>query len=282
MTYVQMDYRIPEDCTGTILETIVRDKLREIRSAAQKWPVTAIKMALDRAPDVRSLRQALLEHAPAIIAEIKKASPSAGLLRTDFDPVQIALQYQEAGAAAISVVTEGKHFNGGLEILAALRWQMDLPLLRKDFVVDPYQLYEARHAGADAVLLIASLLTPSSLKLLCREAEKLGMDALVEIHTEKELEMALASGASLVGVNNRDLRTMSVSLDVSFSLAAKIPNGVLAISESGIKTPEDIRRLSDAGFRGFLIGEQLLRSPSPAGALFELLRGRSSPRRRSS
>jgi len=210
--------------------------------------------------------------APAIIAEIKRASPSAGLIRADFDPVKIAAEYQDSGAAALSIVTEVKNFRGGMEILARLRWNTKIPLLRKDFIIDPYQVLEARHVGADAVLLIAALLDTSALISLRAETERHGMAALIEVHNEPELQRALEAGATLVGVNNRDLRTFEVSLDVSLNLARIIPKGVLAVAESGIRTADDVRRLADVGYRGFLVGEHLMRSPSPGAALAQLLR----------
>jgi indole-3-glycerol phosphate synthase len=267
------DYELPEDLKNTVLDRIMRDKVHEIVGAKSKLPAVSIENVLERAPDLHSFKKALAGKSPAIIAEIKKASPSAGVIRKDFDPVKIAREYQESGAAAISVLTEVQHFQGGLEILALLRWSTRLSLLRKDFIVDSYQLLESRHAGADAVLLIAALLDDSRLKGLRIEAERLGMDALVEIHSESELQRALDAGAGIIGVNNRDLRTFEVSLDVSLKIAPIIPPNVITVTESGIRTPEDIRRLADAGFRGFLIGEQLMRSPSPGTALAALLRG---------
>ncbi len=267
------DYRVPEMLKGTILEKIMHAKVHELIGSSKKLPAISMESVLDRAPEVRPFKKALQSHSPAIIAEIKKASPSAGVIRPDFDPAKIAREYSESGAAALSVITEVQHFQGGLEILASLRWDSPLPMLRKDFIIDRYQIIEARHAGADAVLLIAVLLEDETLKNLRIEAERHGMEALVEVHNELELERALASGASLIGVNNRDLRTFEVSLDVALHLAAKLPEGVLAVAESGIRTREDVRRLSDAGYTGFLVGEQLMRAPSPGKALKELIEG---------
>jgi indole-3-glycerol phosphate synthase len=264
-------YEIPEAVKGTILEGIVRQKLHELVDAAKKLPSISLENVLERAPQVRSFRNALTRRRPAIIAEIKKASPSAGVIRHDFDPVQIAGEYSDSGAAALSVVTEVHHFHGGLEILARLRWKTSIPLLRKDFIVDPYQILEARHAGADAVLLIVALLDASRLKMLLEESERWGMDALVEVHNEQELQRALDAGASLIGVNNRDLRSFEVSLDISLNLACMIPKDALAVSESGIRTADDVRRLSDAGFQAFLVGSHLMRSPSPGASLSQLL-----------
>jgi indole-3-glycerol phosphate synthase len=264
-------YHLPQELEGTILAGIVQTKAREIVGARKKWPLPAIRNALEHAGEVRSLRRALARHSPAIIAEIKRASPSAGLLRADFDPLRIADEYERSGAAAISVVTEGTYFRGSLEILAALRWNTRIPLLRKDFIIDAYQIFEARHANADSILLIAALLGTAELRRLREETESLGMEALVEVHDEAELERALEAGAGLIGVNNRNLRTFEVSLDVSLKLAPLLPKEVLAVAESGLHTAEDIRRLADCGYRGFLVGEQLLRSASPGEALKALL-----------
>jgi indole-3-glycerol phosphate synthase len=266
------DYRVPEALKGSILEKIMHARMHELIGARNKLPAVCLESVVDRAPHVRPLTRALTRRIPAIIAEIKRASPSAGLIRQDFDPIKIAREYQDSGAAALSVITEVKHFRGGLEILALLRWNTKIPLLRKDFIVDPYQILEARHAGADAVLLITALLDTSALKNLRVEAERYGMEALIEVHDEAELKRAVDAGASLIGVNNRDLRTFEVSFDVSLNLARIIPKGVLAVAESGIRTADDLRRLSDAGYRGFLVGEHLLRSPSPGAALTQLIR----------
>jgi len=266
MTISATKYGFPVELRGTILAQIIAARIPEIESAKKKFPEVSIRMALDRAPEVRSLKRALMRR-PGIIAEIKKASPSAGMLRPDFDPVRIADEYHKAGAVAISILTEANFFHGGLETLASLRWRTDLPLLRKDFVVDPYQVLEARHAGADAVLLIAALLEATALQQLRRCAEGLGMDALVEVHTEAELARALEAGSTLIGVNSRDLKSFEVSLDVWERLAACLPREAVAVAESGLRAPEDIRRLIKAGYRGFLIGEPLMRAASPGAAL---------------
>jgi len=240
-----------------------------------------IRKVLDRAPAPRSLKGALSCGNPAIIAELKKASPSAGLLRADFNPVNLARELQESGASAFSVITEVKHFQGSLENLASLRWHTKLPLLRKDFVLDSYQVLEARQAGADALLLIAALLDPSSLKSLRSEIEALGMEALVEVHDEADLEMAADSGATLIGVNNRDLRTFEVSIETALRLAQKIPKTAVAVAESGIRSQADVLRLWNAGFRGFLIGEQLMRATSPGSELRKLIPPANASRRSS-
>ena len=214
MTGIASEYRLPESLKGTILETIMHDRMHELLGAKERTPAIVLESSLGNAAAVRSFRKALLSRLPAVIAEIKKASPSAGLIREDFDFIKIAQEYRDAGAAALSVITEVRHFRGGLEILASLRWNNLLPLLRKDFIVDRYQVLEARHAGADAVLLITALLDTAALRDLRMEAERYGMEALVEVHNEPELERALESGATLIGVNNRDLRTFQVSLPI--------------------------------------------------------------------
>ncbi len=271
------EYRLPAALKGTILDEIVRAKVPELIAAKRKLPAASIESVLHRAARIRSFKGALAKKPPSIIAEVKRASPSAGIIREDFDPVEIAMEYQRSEAAAISVITEVHHFQGGLENLARIRWHTQTPLLRKDFIIDPYQILEARHAGADAVLLIAALLGPESLRRLRGEAERLGMDALIEVHNEPELRQALDAGATLIGVNNRDLRTFEVSLEVSLSLARLLPENALAVAESGIRTPDDMRRLSEAGYTGFLMGERLMGSPSPGAALSELI---SSVKRR--
>jgi indole-3-glycerol phosphate synthase len=265
------DYVMPEAIKGTILEKIVHAKVHELIGSQGKLPAVSLESAMDRAPAVRSFKRALMTRKPAILAEIKQASPSAGLICEDFDPIRIAKEYQDSGAAVLSVITEVKHFRGGLEILARLRWSAKIPLLRKDFLIDPYQILESRHAGADAVLLIAALLDSSMLRHMRAEAERYGMEALVEVHNESEMQRALDAGATVIGVNNRDLRSFEVSLDVALNLARILPKGIIGIAESGIRTPDDIRRLSEAGYRGFLVGEHLMRSRSPGAALKELM-----------
>jgi indole-3-glycerol phosphate synthase len=271
MWNVAGDYVMPETIKGTILEKIVHAKAHELVGSQSRLPAISLESVLDRAPAVRSFKRALAARAPAILAEIKRASPSAGVIREDFDPIRIAREYQDSGAAVLSVITEVKHFRGGLEILARLRWDVKIPLLRKDFLIDPYQILEARHAGADAVLLIAALLDASMLRRMREEAERYGMEALVEVHDEAELQRALDAGATVIGVNNRDLRSFEVTLETSLNLARLMPKGILTIAESGIRTPDDMRRLSDAGYRGFLIGEHLMRSASPGAALKKLI-----------
>ena len=208
---------------------------------------------------------------PAIIAEIKKASPSKGVLREDFEPAAIAREYEENGAAAISVLTDGPFFQGSLADLAAAKQAVRLPALRKDFTLNEYHVVEAAANGADAVLLIAAILEEKQIRDLRELAGRWGMAALVEVHNRRELKTALGAGADIVGVNNRNLKTFEVTLETSLRLAEDIPAGVLKISESGIHSREDIQRLARAGFRAFLVGEHLLKSASPGAALGALV-----------
>lgn len=206
-----------------------------------------------------------------IIAEVKRASPSKGLIREDFDPVAIAQDYAANGAAALSVVTEERFFEGSLDFLSAIREVVSLPMLRKDFILDPYQLVEARSFGADAILLIATILGKTQLRELHEQARELSLEILVEVHTEEDLDSALEAGVQLVGINNRDLHTFEVDLSVSERLLRQVPSGVLAVCESGIGSVEHLQRLERAGSHVFLIGETLMRAPSPGAKLTELL-----------
>jgi indole-3-glycerol phosphate synthase len=206
-----------------------------------------------------------------IIAECKRRSPSRGVLRADYDPVSIARSYVEAGAAAISVLTEPTFFDGSLEHLAAIRAAVDVPLLRKDFIVSEYQLLEAKAAGADAVLLIVAALPPRDLVALLEQATAMGLDALVEVHDAVEMSVALDAGARIVGVNNRNLRTLEVDVEASERLIVQIPSDVVAVSESGLRTADDLARLRTLGYRAFLIGERFMTDPNPGVALRSLL-----------
>jgi indole-3-glycerol phosphate synthase len=207
-----------------------------------------------------------------IIAEIKKASPSKGLIRADFDPVQIAQDYAAHGASAISVLTEERYFQGSLDYLEQIHEAVSLPLLRKDFMLDPYQIVEAKSYGADAVLFIAAMLEPGLMRDLREQADALSLDALMEVHTERELESALGAGARLIGINNRDLKTFAVDLATTERLAPRVPSGALAVCESGIDSLEQIRRVEKFGVHTFLIGEQLMRATQPGQRLAELLK----------
>jgi indole-3-glycerol phosphate synthase len=211
---------------------------------------------------------------PAIIAEFKRRSPSRGVIRADFDQVEIQRAYQRGGADAYSVLTEEDHFGGRLDDLRALRETARVPLLRKDFLFDPYQIYESRAAGADAVLLIVAALDDRRLRGLIELSRELAMNALVEVHTEAEGERAILCGAEIVGINNRDLHSFKVDLAVSLELAPRLPGHVTVVSESGISGPDDIRRLMGAGIHAFLVGEHLMRAQDP-GLELHRLRGAS-------
>jgi indole-3-glycerol phosphate synthase len=209
-----------------------------------------------------------------VIAECKRRSPSRGVLAAQYEPVSIAMKYEAGGAAAISVLTEPTFFDGSLAHLTAVREAVGLPLLRKDFVVDDYQLLEARAAGADAVLLIVAALEQSELVRLQSRAWDLGLAALVEVHDDEELARAVESGARLIGVNNRNLRTLTVDVSASDRLAAKMPAHVVGVSESGLQTRGDLERLAAAGYRAFLIGERFMTDPDPARAIADLIGAR--------
>jgi indole-3-glycerol phosphate synthase len=219
----------------------------------------------------RDFAGALRATCPAIIAEIKKASPSKGLLAPGFNPSRIAEAYGTGGAAALSVLTDEQHFEGSLQDLESARAATPLPVLRKDFTIDPAQIVESAAAGADAILLIAAILTGRQLRDFRETAETYNMAALVEVHDQEELSAAVDSGASVIGVNNRDLRTFEVSLEMSMRLAEHMPDRVTRVTESGIHSSADVRRLRAAGFHAFLVGEHLMRSGDPAQALRALL-----------
>jgi indole-3-glycerol phosphate synthase len=221
----------------------------------------------------RGFARSLAGERRRIVAEVKKASPSKGLIRADFDPVAIALDYEAHGASAISVLTEERFFQGSLRHLEEIRDAVKVPLLRKDFTVDPYQIIEAKSHGADAVLLIAAMLDPGLLSDLRAQAGTLGLDALVEVHTESDLAAALEARAQVIGINNRDLKTFDVDLSTTERLAPLIPRGTAGVCESGIDSPEQIRRIESSGVHVFLIGEALMRAHEPGKKLAALLRG---------
>ena len=260
------------------------DLLRTIVAATQQITDTRRAQepasALERRAAARQPRGARFEAALAmagrvnVIAECKRRSPSRGVLAAQYDPVSIARKYEAGGAAAISVLTEPTFFDGALGHLTAVREAVDLPLLRKDFVVDDYQLLEARAAGADAVLLIVAALDQPDLVRLQARAWTLDLAALVEVHDDEELARALDSGARLIGVNNRNLRTLAVDVGASDRLAAKLPARVVGVSESGLQTRDDLERLAAAGYRAFLIGERFMTDPDPARAIADLIGAR--------
>ncbi|MFL5242154.1 MAG: indole-3-glycerol phosphate synthase TrpC [Gemmataceae bacterium] len=257
---------------ATILDEIVATKRREIAEARQRVSLAELNRRLVSAPPVRDFRAAL-KRAPgmAVIAEVKRASPSAGLIREDFDAVAIAHIYEQNGASCISVLTDAPYFQGSLEHLRAVRQAVHVPVLRKDFILDGYQIAEARCAGADAVLLIAEILDDASLRQLLSETGQLGMQALVELYEAANLPRVIDAGAQLIGINNRDLRTLVTRLEHTLDLAPRVPAGCCLVSESGISTREDIKRLEKAGVRAVLIGETLMRSADIGVKLRDLL-----------
>ena len=257
----------------TILQKIVASKRTEIEEARRALPEKELERLLDNAPAPGDF-QAALERPGAVqfIAEAKKASPSAGILRSDFQPVAIAQTYERHGAACISVLTDKPFFQGDLSHLSAIRKAVALPLLRKDFVLDRYQLLEARLAGADAVLLIAEILDRATLPRLVKQAEELGLQTLVELYDKENLPRVIHSGSRLIGVNNRNLRDFVTRLEHTLELAGLVPAECCLVSESGIRTRQDVLRLQEAGVRAVLVGETLMRAPD-IGARLDELRG---------
>lgn len=256
----------------TILDEIVASKRREVAAARLRMPLQEMEDQAASAPPVRDFRAALAGPGPIqLIAEVKKASPSAKVIRADFDPIAIARAYQGHGAACLSVLTDVPYFQGHLSYLARIRASVAIPLLRKDFIIDEYQVVEARLAGADAILLIAEILDDETLARLLARARGLGMAALVEFHEEANLPRVLASGADLVGINNRDLRRFVTDLDLTLRLRPQIPPDVLLVSESGIRTHADVKRLEAAGVSAILVGESLMRAEDIGLAVEQLL-----------
>ncbi len=258
--------------TLTILDEIVISKQAEIAAAQRRLPLEKLEAQLAVAPPVRDFRAALLPPGPIrLIAEIKKASPSAQVIRNDFDPAAIALTYQAHGATCLSVLTDAPYFQGHLTHLTRIRQSATIPLLRKDFLIDEYQIVEARSAGADAVLLIAEILDDALISRLLQRARQLGMAALVEFHDAANLPRVLGLGADLVGINNRDLRHFSTDIEHTLRLRDQIPSEVVLVSESGIRTRHDVERLQAAGISAILVGESLMRAPDIGAAVRQLL-----------
>ncbi|HEU0036378.1 MAG TPA: indole-3-glycerol phosphate synthase TrpC [Kofleriaceae bacterium] len=259
----------------SILDDILAAKRVEVAGAKAARPLADVETAARAAGPVRGLRAALAR-APGqpvrVLAEIKRASPSAGAIRAGADPAAIALEYAEAGAAAISVLTDRQFFDGELGFLAACRARVGIPLLRKDFIVDPYQIAEARAAGADGVLLIVAALDRGQLAELAAAALHYELDALVEVHDLREAETALSLGAALVGVNHRDLRTFTIDMSLTSQVAPLVPDGTVLVAESGIRSAADVQLLGAVGAHAVLVGEQLMRAASPGEAL-RALRG---------
>lgn len=255
-----------------VLDTIVARTRERVAEESARRSLEELRDFAELAPPPRPFAAALARPGRVnVIAEHKRRSPSRGAIREDLEPAEVARGYEGAGAAALSVLTDEPFFGGRIEHLIAARGATSLPVLRKDFVVDPWQVWEARAAAADAVLLIVAALGDDDLETLLALAGEAGLDALVEVHDRGELDRALGAGARIVGINNRNLKTMEVSLDTALSLASALPDGVVAVAESGIRTGDDVRRLREAGFEAFLIGERLMSAPDPGAALRSLL-----------
>lgn len=256
----------------TILDKIVAKKKEEIAVAQRSRPIAELESRLDAAPPIRDFFTPLAAGGPIkLIAEVKKASPSKGVIRADFDPVEIAKIYEKSGATCISVLTDESFFQGSLAFLTAIRQQVGLPLLRKDFLIDEYQLVESRVAGADAVLLIAECLDDCGLRSLHNRAIELGMTPLVEFYEPENAQRVVEAGAVLIGVNNRDLRTFEVDLQHTVRMREELPEDCTLVGESGIASRNDVQYLEDAGVDAMLVGEQLMRQPSIEVGVRELL-----------
>jgi len=257
--------------TGTVLDQILEARRAEVDHRKRVLPEVALKYGVKAASPVRGFSAALSRDAFNIVAELKPASPSRGIIREPFDPAALAKSLEAAGAAALSVLTEGEFFRGSLKNLRDARKETALPALRKDFIFDTWQVWEARANDADSFLLIVAALGDELLRELIALGRELQMEPLVEVHTRPELDRALAASARLLGVNNRDLKTLEVRMQTSFELIEHIPDDCLAVAESGLRTHADLAELRRAGFDAFLIGEHLMAAPDPAAALFHLL-----------
>jgi indole-3-glycerol phosphate synthase len=257
-----------------ILDRILATKRAEVQRAASVRPLADVRREAEARGGLRdfcgAIRRKLADGEPAVIAEVKKASPSKGVLRADFDPAAIAASYASHGAACLSVLTDREYFQGAPEYLALARDTCELPVLRKDFVIDPYQVLEARALGADAILLIVAALDDIRLRDLEAVAASLGMAILVEVHDRAELERALRLATPLVGINNRNLRTFETTLDTTLALLPSIPHGRIVVTESGILAPPDVARMRAAGVNAFLVGEAFMRAPDPGTELARL------------
>lgn len=254
-----------------VLRTIIAAR-RRIAGLRANTPIESIRADAESRTNFRNFAGAISGEVLSVIAELKRASPSRGLLRPEYRPLEIAESYQQAGASALSVLTEEQFFRGSLNDLKAVQEAVRLPVLRKDFIVDEYQVYETVAAGADALLLIVAALEDKDLKQLIGLSEQLHVAPLVEVHTAAELERAVAADAQIIGINNRNLNTLEVKLETSFRLREMIPSSCLAVSESGIKTGNDLERLAKAGFNAVLIGEHLMLADDPGKELSRLLK----------
>jgi indole-3-glycerol phosphate synthase len=257
-----------------ILEKIITVKHREIEDSRSIVSVSDLEQQCSKLPPTRdfvhALRSRVEKSQPAVIAEIKKASPSKGVIREDFDPAEIARSYEQSGAACLSVLTDRDFFQGAPEYLTAAKAVTNIPIIRKDFIIDPYQVFEARAMGADCILLIVAALDTTQMIELEKVAQRLGLAVLVEVHSEEELEEAFSLKTPLIGINNRNLRTFETDINTSLVLSKKIPPARIAITESGIHSREEVLLMLDNAVRAFLVGESLMRKPDPGAALQEL------------
>ncbi|MFI5096053.1 MAG: indole-3-glycerol phosphate synthase TrpC [Candidatus Acidiferrum sp.] len=260
---------------GSVLDRILQARRLEVDHRKRVLPEAALRYGVNAATPLRDFPSSLTRNSLNIIAELKPASPSKGILRDPFHPVELARSFEAAGAAVLSVLTEGEFFRGSLKNLRDARNAVKLPVLRKDFIFDPWQVWETRANDADSFLLIVAALQDQNLRDLIALGRELKMEPLVEVHTAAELDRALAAGARIIGVNNRDLKTLDLRVETSFQLIERIPDTCIAVSESGLRTHEDLAKLREAGFDAFLIGESLMLSPDPAAALGTFL-GRSA------
>ena len=260
-----------ETNTGTVLDRILEARRAAVEHRKKVLPETALKFGVKAAPPVRDFAAALSADSLNILAELKPASPSRGVIRDPFDATGLAKSLQDAGAAALSVLTEEEFFRGSLKNLRDARKEVSLPILRKDFIFDPWQVWETRANDADSFLLIVAALDEGLLRDLIALGRELHMEPLVEVHTRTELDRALAADARILGVNNRDLKTLTVRVEASFELIDQIPDECLAVAESGLRTHADLRDLHSAGFDAFLIGEHLMQAPDPSATLSQLL-----------
>jgi indole-3-glycerol phosphate synthase len=257
--------------TGTVLDRILEARRAEVDHRKRVLPETALKYGVKAAPPVRDFAAALSRDAINVLAELKPASPSRGIIRDPFDAPALGKALEAAGAAALSVLTEGEFFRGSLKNLRDARKEIALPVLRKDFIFDPWQVWESRANDADSFLLIVAALSDAQLRGLMALGRELGMEPLVEVHTHEELDRALGAGARIIGVNNRDLKTLTVRVETSYELIEQIPEECLAVAESGLRCHDDLKKLRATGFDAFLIGEHLMLSPDPGAALRALL-----------
>jgi indole-3-glycerol phosphate synthase len=257
-----------------ILKKILDVKKEEVAELQKNFPLNQLKEKISSLPKTRdftrAIRNHILNHQLAVIAEIKKASPSQGVIRENFDPVSIALSYQKAGAACLSILTDRKFFQGSPDYLQQVREVCDLPLLRKDFIIDAYQIYESRAIGADCILLIVSALSDEQLAEFSDLARELGLAVLIEVHDAEELTRALALNSPLIGVNNRNLKTFQVDIQTTLSLSKQLTDEHILIAESGIHTRADVKLLRDQHVNAFLVGESLMRAENPGGKLQEI------------